>query len=227
MATPLNATIEGEPHCVRLDTRNGTLQLTNLTGSSGICPGTRTQTGHYRCCGIKDTCLGYGICHHDKSTHGRSNFYIAGCNDPEYADSIACNGICNTQRRPDIVFDSNTSLWSCCGTGEDGQLRCDEPGQLEFLAPAPDILAKTNSTETVNGTMLGTATITLAGARATTTASDSHSSAHGLSTAAQAGIAIGVIVPVVFFGVVAFFIMKRRQAAKRQAIEMRNMKLPR
>lgn len=128
-----------------------------------------------------------------------------------------------------MVWDDKDQVWRCCGTDQSGRPACDEAATdmsgVNFLAPAPDVLLKDRSDETVNGVRLGTATVTYTSLAATATGEGSaHHGGSGLSSYAIAGIAVGVIVPVVLIGVVGFFLMQRRRASKRrEGIEMTSM----
>lgn len=228
MATPLNTTIENVPYCVRQLTSGGKLNLYNRNGTSGICPGTQSGAGNYRCCGIHDTCLGYGMCYRENAGAGKTGFYVAGCNDPSYQDNTACLKICTSQARPDVVWESKLGVWMCCGADASGKATCEAPTTAvtgdAFLAPGPDALMGMMSNETINGVAVGRATVTATHVTPFATATGgAHSGDHGISKVATAGIAIGVIVPVVLIGVVAFIFFQRRKAVKKSRhIEMLN-----
>lgn len=231
MSTPLNTTLTQEPFCVRqLALANGTLDIFSRQSVSGICPGSISDRGNYRCCGMHDTCLGYGLCHRtnvDLST-GRSNFYMAGCNDANYNDDVACPKICVTQQKPDVMWDSSLGVWRCCGVDKSGRTACDEAvadmSGITFLAPAPNVLVGEGSQATVDGLRLGVATVTSTSVGAAATGGSVSHHSGGLSSYAIAGIAVGVIVPVVLTGVVGVFLMQRKRANKRRdVIEMTSM----
>lgn len=231
MVKPLNTTTERVPFCVRELTRDGVLGIYSRNATSGICPGTQTGSGHYRCCGINDMCLGYGMCYRNNAGAGRTGYYVAGCNDESYADDVACQRVCAGESRPDVVWESDLGVWRCCGTNSSGQVQCDAPESVltgaAFLAPGPDELMKMESNETVDGLAFGTATATgtQVAPFATATGSADHSGGHGLSGVAAGGIAVGVIVPFVLIGVVGFFLFQRRRAAKvSRSMEMENMR---
>lgn len=155
---------------------------------------------------------------------------MAGCNDANYDDDVACPKICTSQQRPDITWDDTVGVWRCCGVDRSGRTACDEAvsdmSGITFLAPQPNVLLGEGSSQTVSGVRVGIATVTstsVSGAAATGGAV-SHGGAGGLSSYAIAGIAVGVIVPVVLIGVVGFFLMQRRRASKRRdVIEMTSM----
>lgn len=231
MTTPLNTTLTQEPFCVRqLTISNGTLEIFSRQQTSGICPGTISDRGNYRCCGIHDTCLGYGLCHRtnvDTST-GRSPFYVAGCNDANYNDDVACPKICVSQQRPDVMWDKSLSVWRCCGVDRSGRVACDENvsdmSGITFLAPPPNVLMGEGSDQTIDGLRLGIATVTSTSVGASATGGSVGHHGSGLSSYAIAGIAVGVIVPVVLIGVVGVFLMQRKRAHKRRdMIEMTAM----
>jgi len=59
----------------------------------------------------------------------------------------------------DIVFDSTTNLWSCCGVDQNGDLDCGNPTNETFYAPPPDILLQ-NVLPSVSVLPSGSATAT-------------------------------------------------------------------
>lgn len=159
------------------------------------------------------------MCYRENAGAGKTGFYVAGCNDPSYEDSTACLKICASEARPDVVWESKLGVWMCCGTDAAGKSTCEAPTTAvtgaAFHAPGPDVLMGMASNETVNGVVAGRATVTATHVTPFATATGSaESGGHGISKVATAGIAIGVIVPVVLIGVAAFFLIQRRKAAK-------------
>lgn len=168
------------------------------------------------------------MCYRENAGAGRTGFYVAGCNDPSYEDGEACLKICASEARPDVVWESNLGVWMCCGVDASGKPTCEAPTTAvtgsAFLAPGPDVLMGMSSNETTNGFVAGRATVTATHVTPFATATGSaESGGHGISKVATAGIAIGVIVPVVLIGVAAFFLIQRRKAVKASRhIEMMN-----
>lgn len=167
------------------------------------------------------------MCYRENAGAGRTGFYVASCNDASYEDRGACLAVCAGESRPDVVWDGDLGVWRCCGTDSSGKVACDAPrSEAAFLAPAPDVLLGMSSNET-GGVPLGTATVTEThvAPAATGVGSGNGGDGHGLSGVATAGIAIGVIVPIVLIGVAGFFFWQRRRAQKvSRDMEMKNMR---
>ena len=141
--------------------------------------------------------------------------YIGGCTDKSFS-APACSPYCSDQNLPDIVFDEAAQIWHCCGV-TNGSVRCDEPSDETFSAPAKSLLSETftvGSTPTTAAaapsTTSSTATTTTSTAPgATNTTGGTVNS--GLSGGAKAGIGIGCgVVAIAGLGVLIWFCARRR-----------------
>ena len=108
--------------------------------------------------------------------------------------SSSCSSRCTDDDWGDVVYNSNTNLWACCGTN----VACNNPTNETFLAPPPQQLlaaalsqsatnaaaASSHPATTVISTSISSATVTL-----TSTAVGDHTSS--LNEGAKAGIGVG------------------------------------
>lgn len=143
------------------------------------------------------------------------------------------------QYQPDIVYNSTTGLWNCCGTGtQTGEVTCDDPTDQTFQAPAPEKLlpfslsstsissqlsstltsAPTSSPGSGSGSSIPSSTLISAPAAATNSTASSDGSS--LSAGAKAGISVGVIAGVgcaIFLALWLVIARWRRRSAKSSA----------
>ncbi|CAO1598967.1 hypothetical protein XANCAGTX0491_002715 [Xanthoria calcicola] len=161
------------------------------------------------CCIKNDECLSNNICHFPaRPDSNRSSYYVAGCTDQTLTDGAVCSMACSDQPQPDVVYNSTTGLWQCCGNDSNGNVDCNNPRGKTFEAPAPDKLSKfsvfsssSSSQRTQSSTSsLSSATSTGAAPAAVTTVPSSDVTAKpgssSLSVGGKAGISVGVILGV-------------------------------
>jgi hypothetical protein len=113
---------------------------------------------------------------------------------------------------PDIVYDSNSGLWKCCGIGS-GIRSCQQPTNESFLAPAPsDLIEFWPVSATAISTAASTSPSTTKATPSSTAPAASKSS--GLSTGAKAGIGVGVTIVGLILIVSGIFLILRRKRVK-------------
>lgn len=103
-----------------------------------------------------------------------------------------------------------TNLWACCSAPAAGG--CGKPTDETFQAPPPEDLKPLSTTATSSST---TAVVSTAGTSAplvtTTLSSDYVAGRSGVSSGAEAGIAVGAFVGVLVLLALAFFLFRRRR----------------
>lgn len=134
-------------------------------------------------------------------------------------------------KHPDIVYNSKTGLWNCCGATSNGTIECQSPTTEHFIEPAPSALVpywtagasalpSTSAASTVPPAAATTTTTTEAPKTTQTTHHSTStntpnqpvsSTRAGLSTGAKAGIGIGVAVGVLALLALGWFFLRRRK----------------
>lgn len=184
---------------------NNTIGITNWVP----CGQTNASTPNVPCCVSGDYCLTNGLCHYTRSLDGGSGYYAAGCTDKTYKDTTACPQLCDDRAKKDVVYNSSTNLWNCCG--EDmatGNANCGDPTDESFDAPAENQL----QTYYTAGSTLTSTKPSSASRTATKTPTTSAASSSGLSTGAAAGIGVACgIVGLALIGFLVFFLFRRRR----------------
>ncbi|KAI4230239.1 MAG: hypothetical protein L6R36_000204 [Xanthoria steineri] len=137
---------------------------------------------------------------------------------------------CSDQPQPDVVYNSTTGLWRCCGNDSNGNVDCNNPRGKTFEAPAPDKLAKfsvfsssSSSQPTQSSTSsLSSATSTGAAPAAVTTVPSSAKTANpgssDLSVGGKAGISVGVILGVaivVLLSIILYLVIRKLRRGDR------------
>lgn len=163
------------------------------------------------CCSSGDTCMSNGLCFFSQSKVGGSGYYASGCTDAKY-NAGSCPDLCNDQGRLDVVYNTSSQVWSCCG-GTSKQINCGNPTKENFGAPAPgDLLAyfvAGKNSSALSSTFSTSAT-------SSPTAKNSGDSGSGLSPGAAGGLGAGIaVVVLLLIGVVAFFGILRRRRRRR------------
>ena len=134
----------------------------------------------------------------------------------------------------DIVYNTTTSLWHCCGTASDGAPACNRPTEETFQAPAPEDLpvfdvSSMTSLSAVPGASPSGSTSTVsstpASSRASPQSSPSVSSVRssGLGEGAKAGISIGVILGVgcmLLLAVILYRIVRKQHQHETAGLEV-------
>jgi len=159
--------------------------------------------------------------------------YMGGCTDVHYA-APACPLPCTDQDFPDVVYNTTTQIWHCCGV-INGSVRCDTPSDETFSAPAPSQLSATftvastpiTSAASTSSTTTGTTAITPPSSPTQTPGANGNGG--GLSGGAKAGIGVGcAVAALASVGVLIWFFTRRRNmnAADKQSQETPFMAYP-
>ncbi|KAI4162223.1 MAG: hypothetical protein LQ342_004089 [Letrouitia transgressa] len=215
--------------------------LLSLTPYDNVpCAPGANSTVKFPCCADGDECLSDNICHFTHRPNSvQSGFYVAGCTDQTGKDA-ACIQACSGNAEPDIVYNSTTSLWHCCGTDSNGITAYDRPTNESFQAPAPDTLSKfsistsSSSLQSAKISAMLSSTSTSRSSTAPSSASPSPSptpspaaseNSSGLSGGVKAGISVGVILGVAYiilFLTLAYLVGKRQRRSENDATASAN-----
>lgn len=137
--------------------------------------------------------------------------------DPTFK-SPSCSSRCTDHNWGDVVYNSTSYLWACCGT----PTACDNPTNETFSAPAPEqLLAAASSQSVTRAAAFSSQPRRIAASsivsKATVTVSNTPSAAieqptSSLNGSAKAGVGIGVVVAAVaMVALVAWVILLRRK----------------
>ena len=133
--------------------------------------------------------------------------------------------------KPDIMYNSITSLWRCCGTKVDGTPDCDEPTEETFQAPTLDSLSKfsittlssltsqsTKTSASLSPTSIPVASASLGNSSTTAipAAGGNRESSSRLSPGAIGGISVEAIVGVICISLLSLLLSRARKR-QRQA----------
>ena len=128
---------------------------------------------------------------------------------------------------PDVVFNSTTNIWQCCGTNANNIVQCQNPTDVFFEAPAPSLLfsiGPIQSSSTI-GTMTQTVTVAAAPVATTTTSDTVHQP--GVPRDELSGIAIGSVVGAVIITSAIFAIACRWRTRRADAAQpLQSTELP-
>lgn len=205
-------------------------------GGATPCDGTRTPgyydagTGVSTCCQPGDTCGASGICRSTQPNLTESRrYYVAGCNDPNYAAPNCLRDCRRYDGYSDIVFVPTLDVWACCAKTRDGSNRpnCSDPlldqvynlgwGEAEFPGPIAEPFVAPRATTIASAT----ATTTSSGGTSTgsippsASATDIPSVTSGLSTGTKIGLGVGISVGTLAMVAVAVFLILRRRRRTR------------
>lgn len=155
-----------------------------------------------------------GLCFFSQSKVGGSGYYASGCTDAKY-NAGSCPDLCNDQGRLDVVYNTSSQVWSCCG-GTSKQINCGNPTKETFGAPAPgDLLAYFVAGKDINASSSTVST----SATSSPTSKSSGDSGSGLSPGAAGGLGAGIaVVVLLLIGVVAFFGILRKRRRRRTVL---------
>ncbi|PMD40614.1 hypothetical protein L207DRAFT_582801 [Hyaloscypha variabilis F] len=213
------------------------VQGIHLVETANPCGVVTPTTNFTSCCVAEDTCLEIGICHYTHPMPGpptvETGYYMGGCTDVHYA-APACPLPCTDQDLPDVVYNTTTQIWHCCGV-INGSVRCDTPSDETFSAPAPSQLSATftvastpiTSAASTSSTTTGTTAITPPSSPTQTPGANGNGG--GLSGGAKAGIGVGcAVAALASVGVLIWFFTRRRNmnAADKQSQETPFMAYP-
>ncbi|KAE9367551.1 hypothetical protein N431DRAFT_547976 [Stipitochalara longipes BDJ] len=206
-------------------------QITQNTGAVP-CGVVTANSPNVACCNAGSFCLQGSICQDSGTvnlTSGYSGYYTGGCTDSSYNDT-SCNPYCRNVPRADIIYNSATQLWSCCGTESDGvTVNCNDPTTLIFSDPAPTSLSTTfsvgstavtsiaSSTSSVTTASTSPSSVTTPSGSPSQTDTGSPQPSSGLSTGAKAGIGVGVAIVglvVLVGGIFVFYRRRKRISAQ-------------
>ncbi|KAN0095456.1 hypothetical protein V8E51_016167 [Hyaloscypha variabilis] len=215
------------------------VQGIHLVETANPCGVVTPTTNFTSCCVAEDTCLENGICHYTHPMPGpptvETGYYMGGYTDVHYA-APACPLPCTDQDLPDIVYNTTTQIWHCCGV-INGSVRCDTPSDETFSAPAPSQLSATftvastpitsAASTSTSSTTTGTTAITPLSSPTQTPGANGNGG--GLSGGAKAGIGVGcAVVALASVGVLIWFFTRRRNmnATDKQSQETPFMAYP-
>ena len=208
------------------------------------CGNLNTTHPSLPCCGGIDICMTNNLCFHTYSGTGMSGYYVAGCTSGNSSDP-SCSARCCTsavqstyasnwltillhadsESRPDVVWNSTSSLWQCCGTDSNNEVACESPTKDNFNAPAPESLVAyftipnnfvATSTSIVTLTSTSTSTHTTVASSSSPTSNSTKSSA-GVSAGAAAGIGIGCAIAGICFILILVTLWRRHTDGQRKS----------
>ncbi|KAL8797254.1 MAG: hypothetical protein Q9182_007219 [Xanthomendoza sp. 2 TL-2023] len=141
------------------------------------------------------------------------------------------NHLLGDQPQPDIVYNSTTGLWRCCGIDSKGDVDCTNPKGKTFQAPAPGSLSKFSLSRTSLASQNTQTSTSSASSQPSTTISSTGSSApittapspavtitggsSNLSSGAKAGISVGVILGVAIIALLSAILYRTSRNRQR------------
>ncbi|PMD15333.1 hypothetical protein NA56DRAFT_754082 [Hyaloscypha hepaticicola] len=195
--------------------------IEGFTIDSGFspCGNLNSTTTSLPCCGGNDTCMTGGFCYHAYSAFEETGYYVQGYTAGNL-DDPNCLSRCVDMARPDVIWNSTTNLWQCCGADASGYPQFNDPTDNTFAAPALSALipyftiisgfTSTSTSIISTSASTGSSTPSVASHSATPPSSSAR-----LSTGAIAGIAVGCGLAGIIFGVVTIVLLFRRRAVRR------------
>ncbi|QGA16158.1 hypothetical protein EYB26_003825 [Talaromyces marneffei] len=152
------------------------------------------------CCADGDFCLSDNICAYTSHSNvGGSGYYSAGCSDGtlmEKGSSSACSNRCADTGLPDVVYDSSSGSWKCCG-GNESERKCQSPTNETFIGGAPSNLftiwvAGSSTTIASTSTSASTSTTSKTTSPSTSTSSLTSTSTSSTSSTSTTSTTISI-----------------------------------